>query len=127
MTTNREKVLAKRQENPQMRAIIIAEEIGITRERVRQLLVELGLRTDIPEAPTRRYWSMPRGRGEHKPRPMVLPKPIEVTINAAPLPTVCTKCKAKFLYKEEYHGNWELKCFACGFIVAFGCTSAPHT
>ena len=75
MTTNREKVLALRQENPQMRAIMIAEELGITRERVRQLLVELDLRTDIPEAPTKRTWSMARGRGERKPKPVVLPKP----------------------------------------------------
>ena len=43
LSSNREKVLSLRQQDPSMPAIRIAEALNITRERVRQLLNEAGL------------------------------------------------------------------------------------
>jgi len=46
-----ERVRAMREENPKALAINIAKEIGVSRERVRQILVRLDLPTRIPVEP----------------------------------------------------------------------------
>ena len=46
--TNKHRVLALREANPTLPAVRIAETVGITRERVRQILKEEGLPTYIP-------------------------------------------------------------------------------
>jgi len=53
-------------------------------------------------------------------------KSIHIENSSEVLPKICPKCKAKFLYREEYHGNWELTCL-CGFVVAFGRIEARAT
>lgn len=103
-----------------MRAIRIAEELGISRERVRVILNELGLEANIKGAPTKRYSKIPTShRSSYRPKPVVIPRPVEIMTGDA-IPTVCPKCACTHLIKEASPYGWELKCFACGLIVAFG-------
>ena len=48
-TSNRDKVLALREADPSLAAVRIAEILTITRERVRQILKQEGLPTQIPK------------------------------------------------------------------------------
>ena len=47
--TNRDKVFELREMDPRLPAVRIAERLSITRERVRQILKEMGLPTHIPK------------------------------------------------------------------------------
>lgn len=47
MGETKNKVSELRQENPEMKAIDIAKRVGVSRERVRQILIDLGLPTNF--------------------------------------------------------------------------------
>jgi predicted ArsR family transcriptional regulator len=61
--TTRDQVRALREQNPEMSAVDIARELGVTKERVRQLLVALGLPTVI-----RGYYPPPAEAGGESPQ-----------------------------------------------------------
>lgn len=118
--TNKDKVLELRLDNPSMRATMIAEELGITRERVRQILKKLHLETNIKDAPTKKMGRERRDKTKYRPRPTYIPEQKKVE-EPEDLPSICPKCGGSHLTKENFvEGDWELKCFTCGMIVATG-------
>lgn len=93
METTAEKVRALRQQNPSMPTHLIAEKVGRSRERIRQLLVKLGLPTDLRQ----RVWDICPVCGGKKRREAKL----------------CWKC-----YKESC---WvKVPCYRCGMLIEIG-------
>ena len=88
---NKQRVLDIRKENPTRRCIDIAFDLGISRERVRQLLKELGLPTNL-----------------QNPKQIYLCRKCGHTIRASQYKSMlCFICKTKTLYQE-------LTCEVCG-------------
>ena len=100
-----EHAIALRQEHPTMRAIEIAKELNVSRERVRQVLKRAGLATTVP-AP---ILTKKTGRQHH-------PSSYLPTVVA---PTYCPKCVSDWLYKEGTIDGDEVWCAMCGLMVAF--------
>ncbi len=52
MVTTKDRILELRQQDPEIKAVRIAEQLGITREAIRQQLIELGLPTNFWKSPS---------------------------------------------------------------------------
>jgi len=104
-------VVQLRSDNPNMRAIRIAEELGCSRERVRQLLKKAHLPTKVPNyVPTK---SAPL----YKLHTRIVP-PIKAS-TCLKVPPRCPKCQSAYLYLEETPESWDVCCAICGQLVTF--------
>ena len=117
--TLKEKIRLAREDNRTRRAIDIADDLGCSRERVRQVLKMLGLETTVPSyVPTKNH-----NRG-----PMVQGRAIRVAPARAPIPPaineltgtkVCPRCDGIFLYLSDEDNSWDVRCFTCGQLIGF--------
>tara|TARA_R110002020_G_scaffold165527_1_gene352980 strand:+ start:1366 stop:1731 length:366 start_codon:yes stop_codon:yes gene_type:complete len=60
MTDSRAKICEMRKENPQITQAQMADTIGVSRERVRQLLIDMGMPTVVDKTPKVNPWNKPR-------------------------------------------------------------------
>ena len=60
MTENRARICEMRKENPQVTQSQMAATLGVSRERVRQLLVDMGMPTVVDKTPRVNPWNKPR-------------------------------------------------------------------
>ena len=111
------KVIELRREDPTLRAIRIAEQLGISRERVRQILYKANLATTVPASiPTMRARVSPH-RSSYRPAPVYHPLPTP----HLQMPDECPKCQHSLLYREKVeYGEEEIWCAMCGLMIAFG-------
>jgi len=87
LQSNRDKVLALRESNPNLPAVRIAEILMITRERVRQILKQEGLPTYIP-----RHYGYCRWCRKDKPTSRTTYCSTECRFEATRITFTCTFC-----------------------------------
>lgn len=107
------KVLELRQENSGLRGVRIAEILGVSRQRVWQILKKATLATNIPNAP-----AMHQGCTPHPSRYVAAPISHPPATPTLIVPPACPKCKSGLLYIDYTPDGPEVWCL-CGNMVAF--------
>ncbi len=93
-----EMVVLAREENPNRRATAIAEDLGCSRERVRQLLVRAGLATKVS---------------------VVLPGSVSPQVDSIEIPDACPRCGGDKYYRADEGQTVDIKCHVCQQLISF--------